>query len=148
MLSTGQSILSIFFLFFTLGPYSEPYLLVRSSSTITAIDLKTLNKTVVISGLGAAAMDIDTVEKSLYFRDGNSISKFNLDPDGSNMCAEVIVKNAAARDLAIDWLGRRMFWTEYSKKRICAANLKGTNRDVLVNTKGEPYGIAFHEMTK
>ena len=119
----------------------------RSSFAITAIDLKTLNASVVISGLGGAAMDIDTVEKSLYFQDGNSISKLNLDSDRSDMCPEVIVKNAAARDLAIDWLGRRMFWTEYSKKRICEANLNGTNRHVLVKTTGEPYGIAFHAMT-
>ena len=143
MLLSGRSILSIFLLFFTSGPYYEPYLLVRSRSAITAIDLKTLNKTVVISGLGGAAMDIDTVEKRLYFQDGSSISKLNLDAD---ICAEVIVKNTAARDLAIDWLGRRMFWTDYSKKRISVANLNGTSRHVLVNTTGEPYGIAFDAM--
>ena len=89
-------------------------------------------------------MDIDTVEKRLYFQDGNSISKLNLDAD---ICAEVIVKNAAARDLAIDWFGRRMFWTEYSKKRISAANLNGTSRHVLVKTTGKPYGIAFDAET-
>ena len=116
----------------------------RSSSAITVIDLKTLNKTVVISGLGGAAMDIDTVEKHLYFQDGNSISKLNLDAD---VCVEVIVKNASAGDLAIDWLGRRMFWTEYSKKQISVANLNGTSRHVLVETTGEPYGIAFDAMT-
>ena len=115
----------------------------RSSYEIRAIDLKTLNTTVVISGLRGAAMDIDTVEKNLYFQDGKSVSKLNLDPDRSDMCAEVIIKNAAVHDLAIDWLGRRILWTEYSKKRISEANLNGTNRHVLVNTTGEPYGIAF-----
>ena len=115
-------------------------MLVRSSSAITAIDLKTLNTTIVISGLGGAAMDIDTVERTLYFQDGNSLSKLNLD---ANMCAEVIVKNAIAYDLAIDWLGRRIFWTEHSEKRIFVANLYGKDKSMLVRTTGEPYGIAL-----
>ena len=86
-------------------------------------------------------MDIDTVEKKLYFQDGSGISRFNLDDE--DICVEVIAKETTASDIAIDWLGRRIFWTEHIEKRIFRANLNGKERSVLVKATGKPYGIAL-----
>ena len=131
--------------FFVLGVYSELYLLIRSSSTLTAIDLKTLNTTGVIGGLGGAAMDIDRIENKLYFQDKNSISRFNLDED---ICVEVVVENATAQALAIDWKGRRLFWTEQRDQRVMVANLNGTETTVLVNTTKKPHAIALDPLER
>ena len=117
----------------------------RSRSAITAIDLETLNTTTVISGLSGAAMDIDTSENKLYFQDGNQISRLSLEDD---ICVKVIVKNASAYDLAIDWIGGRMYWTANTKKQIFVANLDGKNRRMLANTTGKPYGIAFDALRR
>ena len=100
---------------------------------------------VVISGLGGRAMDIDTVDNKLYFQDGNGISRVKLD---ENICVEVFVKNASADDMAIHWIGRRIFWTESEVKRIFVAKLDGKERKVQINTTGNPYGIALDPLER
>ncbi len=119
--------------------------MIRSWSAITAIDLKTLQRMVVISGLGGRAMDIDTGDNKLYFQDGNGISRVKL---GEEICVEVIVKDASADDIAIDWEGRRILWTESEVKKIFVAKLDGKKRKVEINTTGNPYGIALDPLKR
>ena len=114
-------------------------MLIKSKSEIHAIDLTTLNKTVVIGGLPGRAMEIDTVDNKLYIADNNSISRVNLD----DMCVDVFLENVSVHDMAIDLLKRRIFWTEYLKKQIFVANLDGKNRSVPINTTNYPFGIAM-----
>ena len=65
----------------------------------------TLDTSVVISGLARWAMDIDTVDKKLYFRQGDNISRANF--DGSRV--EVVVERAKPFSVRVDWKGRRIF---------------------------------------
>ena len=78
----------------------------------------------------STAIDIDTVEMKLYFENNSHISRAHI--NGTNV--EVIIKNANAERMAIDWIGRRIFWTESSSKRISVADLDGKERRVLANT--------------
>ncbi|CAB4012232.1 Hypothetical predicted protein, partial [Paramuricea clavata] len=121
------------------GPSAEPYLLIKSKSEIHDIDLTTLNTTVVIRGLTGRKMEIDTVDNNLYIADNNSISRINL----VDMCVEVILQNVSVDDMAVDWIQRRLYWAEYSKKRIFEANLDGKNKTVLINTTSYPSSIAM-----
>jgi hypothetical protein len=120
--------------------------LIKSKSEVHAIDLTTLNTTVttlnttvVIRGLAGRAMEIDTVDNNLYIADNNSISRVNL----VDMCVEVILQNVSVDDMAVNWIQRRLYWTEYSKKKIFVANLDGKNKTVLMNTTSYPSGIAM-----
>ena len=84
-------------------------------------------------------MAIDTKNEKLYFEDNNTISSANLDGTG----VEVIIKNANIFKMAIDWIGRRIFWTQYSPNGISVANLNGKERRLLINTPPyESFGIA------
>ena len=96
----------------------------------------TLDTTVVISGLVGRAMDIDTVDKKLYFENGTNISRANY--DGSSV--EVIVQNVDPRNVRVDWKGRRIFWTK--NKEISMATLNGQERRVLKTTESNPYDLA------
>jgi hypothetical protein len=116
-------------------------LLIKSKSEIHAIDLTTLNTTVVIGGLERGTMVIDTVDNNLYIADNNSISRVDL--DDQDMCVEVILQNVSPVDMAVNWIQRRLYWTEYSKKQIFVATLDGENRTVLMNTTSYPSGIAM-----
>ena len=109
---------------------------IRSWTEILAIDLLTLDTTVVISGLTHQAIDIDTVDKKLYFREGNNISRANY--DGSSV--KVIVQNAEPYRVRVDWKGRRIFWT--NSKDISMATLNGQERRVLRTTENDPYDLA------
>ena len=113
---------------------------IRSRNEILAIDLLTLDTSVVISGLTDWAMDIDTVDKKLYFGKGNNISRANY--DGSS--EEVIVQNAEPYKIRVDWKGRRIFWTKtiVGSKEIFIATLNGHERRVLRTTESEPLDLA------
>ena len=90
---------------------------IRSASEIKAIDLLTHDATHVADRLGYGigytcngGLAIDIKDKKLYFGDGNgSLSQANLDGSGR----KVILKNAKIHKMAIDWIGRRIFWTKY-----------------------------------
>ncbi len=125
------------------GPYPQPHLFIRSSSEIKAIDLLTHDTTVVIPALKnklGNAMAIHTMDMKLYFGENGGISRANLDGTG----VEVILKNANVFRMAIDWIGRRIFWTKYPyERRIFVVNLDGKEERTLIRTGAlEVYGIA------
>ena len=79
----------------------------------------------------------------LYFENNSHISRAHS--NGTNV--EVIIKNANAEKIVIDWIGRRIFWTESSSKRISVADLDGKERRVLVNTIKSPRDIEIDATT-
>ena len=83
------------------------------------------------------AIEIDTVEMKLYFEDDGYIKV------RENNREDVIVPDAYVEKMTVDWIGRRIFWTEQSPNRICVANLHGKGRRVIANTLGKPLGIAI-----
>ena len=84
-------------------------------------------------------MAIDINNKKLYFEDNNAISSANLDGTG----VEVILKNANIRKMAIDWIGRRIFWTQSNRNGISVANLNGKERRLLIQTSPhKPFGLS------
>ena len=112
----------------------------RYKYEIQAIGLLTLNKGVVISGsaMEGKGMDIDTVDKKLYFTQGKDISRANF--DGSSI--EVVVADAYPWRVRVDWKGRRIFWTQYVYNEISIAALNGEERRVLRATENRPYDLA------
>ena len=122
------------------GFYPESYPLVVSHSEIHAIDLLTHDKTGVISGLkDSKTIAIDMVDMKLYFDDNKDISKANL--DGSDV--ELIIKKANPNKMAIDWIGRRIFWTHNASYGISVADLNGSNRNWLIKLSSWANGIAI-----
>ena len=121
--------------------YPHPYLFIRSGSEIEAVDLLTHDVTRVVDKLGGSnGLAIDIKERILYFGDGNGrLSKANFDGSGR----KVILKNAKVYKMAIDWIGRRIFWTKnLLEKRIFVVNMDGKHERTLTSTKEKPYGIA------
>ena len=80
-------------------------------------------------------MDIDTVDKKLYFDKGTNISRANY--DGSSV--EVIVQNVDPGSVRVDWKGRRIFWIKNND--ISIATLNGQDRRVLKTTESDPYDL-------
>ncbi|CAB4016575.1 Hypothetical predicted protein, partial [Paramuricea clavata] len=96
-------------------PYPEPYLFIGENSGIDAIDLLTHGKTVVIPGLKENyGMATDKAEMKIYFRNGSSISRANL--DGTDV--EVFLENANIWKMEFDWITRRLFWRTWAEGRI------------------------------
>ena len=127
-----------------LCPGPPPYLFMNTWNDIKAVHLSTERKGVVTSGLQySEAIAIDTVEMKLYFENNNGIWMREI----NRVEVKVIIKNANVEKMAIDWIGRRIFWTESSSKRISVATLDGKDRRVLTPTIRNPRGIAIDSTT-
>ena len=118
---------------------------IRSASEIKAIDMLTHDATRVADRLdfgygNNGGLGIDIKDKKLYFGDGNgSLSQANFYGSGR----KVILKNAKVYMMAIDWIGRRIFWTKFpTEQRIFVVNMDGKYERTLTGTKRDAYGIA------
>ena len=121
-------------------PGTTPYLFMNTGDDIQAVHLSTERQGVVTSGLRySQSIAIDTVEMKLYFENNNGIWMREI----NRVEVKVIIKNANVEKMAIDWIGRRIFWTQSSSKRISVATLDGKERRVLTNTVRTPCGIAI-----
>ena len=85
-------------------------------------------------------MGLDIKNKKVYFGDGNgSLSQVNFDGSGR----KVILKNAKVDKMAVDWIGRRLFWTNiHLERKIFVVNMDGKNKRTLTTTQERAYGIA------
>jgi hypothetical protein len=111
-------------------------------SGIDAIDLLTHDKTGVIRGLKKnEGMAINTVEMKIYFGNGSSIYRANLDGTG----VEVFVQTGDdVFKMSIDWLGDRLFCirTSNSREPIFVIYLDGQETRTLLKTSSDKYDIA------
>ena len=105
-------------------------MLLANKTTIMAVDLTTLDTTVVINGKqNIWALDIDTIKKKMYFAGMNKEIRW-ANYDGTY--EESVVKKAETQALTIDWIGRRIFWVEWTKGTLNVATLDGKDSRTLI----------------
>jgi hypothetical protein len=93
--------------------------------------LLTHGKTVVIRGLKENyGMATDKAEMKIYFRNGSSISRANLDGTG----VEVFLENADIYNVDFDWITRRLFWCISTDQRIYVMSLHNKKKRQLTET--------------
>ena len=100
----------------------------------------THGKTVVIPGLKENyALATDKREMKIYFRNGSSISRANLDGTG----VEVFLKNADIWQVEFDWTRRRLFWVSITwPRRIYVTYLESPEKTELTKAGFWNYDIA------
>ena len=75
-------------------------------------------------------MATDKAEMKIYFRNGSSISRANLDGTG----VEVFLENADIGQVEFDFITRRLFWRTGTDARIYAMYLHNKEKRVLTET--------------
>ena len=75
-------------------------------------------------------MATDKAEMKIYFRNGSSISRANLDGTG----VEVFFENADIWKVDFDWITRRLFWNTWTDERIYVMSLHNKKRIQLTET--------------
>ncbi|XP_028416145.1 pro-epidermal growth factor-like [Dendronephthya gigantea] len=113
-------------------PYPEQYMFLANETAILAIDLITLDTRVVVDGKrNIGTLGIDLEEKKIYFAEyEKEIRRANFD----GTYEEIIVNDAEAWLLTIDWIGRRILWTKYFKQTINVVTLEGKDNRTLSKT--------------
>jgi hypothetical protein len=101
--------------------------------------LLTHGKTVVIPGLKENnGMATDKREMKIYFGNGTSMSRANLDGTG----VEVFLENANIWQVNFDWITRRLFWCTGTEQWIYVMSLHNKKKRQLTETGLRNYDIA------
>uniref|UniRef100_A0A2C9KAN0 EGF-like domain-containing protein n=1 Tax=Biomphalaria glabrata TaxID=6526 RepID=A0A2C9KAN0_BIOGL len=77
------------------------------------------------------AIDIDVNRSQIYFSDTVLKKIFRTSIDGTNLTEIVATGIDVVEDIAVDWIGKNLYWTDYGMETIEVVNLAGENRMVL-----------------
>ena len=123
---------------------AEPWILFGNRHDIRKIRSDGSEYKVVTSGLkGIVGIDFDVADNYVYYTDVISevIKRTKLDQLNSS---ETLVQHLHTPDgLTIDWVGRKMYWTDTGLKKIEVADLDGKNNMELLTVElAEPRAVA------
>ncbi|KAI4872410.1 hypothetical protein NFI96_033211 [Prochilodus magdalenae] len=92
------------------------------------------------------AVDYDPVQSVVYFASAErkQIERISID-GGSREQLLSTGPDSSPEGLALDWVNRKLYWTDGGSSSICRSSLGGQEREVLVLEKlMKPRGIAVH----
>ena len=97
------------------------------------------------------AIDFDYAEQLIFWSDSGeeNIRSIKLGPDGSpelGSKVQDVISNELGmpESLAVDWIGKKLYWTDTEKTRIEVANYDGSHRGLLFKENLEhPNSIAL-----
>lgn len=102
-------------------------------------------RTFTASVENAVALAWDSVENMVYWSDIKEKSIFKANPMGANKTAVIASGLDVTEGLAVDWIGRNLYWVDSSLKTLEMASLSPPNhRTVLFNQNmSQPRGLAL-----
>lgn len=125
----------------------KPYLLFANSFDIREVSLSGDDYKPIISIWSSiVALAVDTRDAMVYWAD-NYNQTISRAPMGNPSQVKVIMNNITLpKGLDVDWIGRKLYWTDSSSKSISVSNLDGSGRKVLIRggPREEFRGIAVH----
>ena len=87
---------------------------------------------------GSIAVDYDLTEKWMYWTDINNetIQRTRLlkEDDVETKVETIITSTRTPDGIAVDWVARKLYWTDAWYKRIEVSELDGTKRRVLIDS--------------
>lgn len=106
--------------------------------------------TPVATGMMAIGIDKDCIEGRVYWSDISAKAIYSSKYDGTDKKTFVSENVISPEGVAVDWISRRLYWTDSGKDTIEVASLdNSTLRTVIIN-KGlvNPRGIAVDPMQR
>ena len=121
----------------------EPFIIYSNLTNLNSLDLNNFVQTNILGGLDfVVPLGVDTVDKHIYFGEHTLGRIYRSNYDGSSKTL-IIDEVVNVEGVAIDWIGRKMYWTTYKSETIEVATLDGKYRKVLINAGLEyPRGMA------
>lgn len=95
--------------------------------------------------INVVALDFDVQEQRMYFCDVSAKTIFRSFVNGSGEKESVIRHDSHGLEgLAVDWVGRKLYWLDRHSKHLDVSELNGTNRKTLKAGIADPRAIAVH----
>lgn len=91
------------------------------------------------------ALDFDVQEEELYFADVSAKVIYKSKINGTEKTEVIKHDSHGLEGLAIDWIGRKLYWLDRHTKHLEVAELDGRNRRTLMNEDiNDPRAIVAH----
>ncbi|XP_022800387.1 protocadherin Fat 4-like [Stylophora pistillata] len=118
---------------------AEPFLIFGNTVDIRRVNLDGTGYDYVVRGLtNVVGLDFDIKTQMIYWSDVGvkKIQRVHINDGLDPMKIEDIIAEdlGIPEDVAVDWTGRKLFWTDANKKIISVVNLDGTQRKALIAT--------------
>ncbi|XP_059057986.1 low-density lipoprotein receptor-related protein 2 [Achroia grisella] len=99
--------------------------------------------------MNVVAVDFDVKEQKMYFADVSAKTIYRSDYSDPNPTKEVVIRHDshALEGIAIDWIGRKLYWLDRHSKNLDVAELDGTRRKTLKTGIADPRAIVVHPGT-
>ncbi|XP_077997838.1 low-density lipoprotein receptor-related protein 2-like [Glandiceps talaboti] len=123
-----------------------PYLIFSNRYYIRRLSLDRTHYELIAQGFSSVvALDFDVREERLYFIDvpKSILQRMYLNGTGLETIVEHYIPDGEG--IAVDWVGRKIYWADRTNDMIEVAELDGKNRKALVSSGlSEPRAIAAH----
>ena len=93
------------------------------------------------------ALDIDFAHSHVYWSDISDRFLYRAPIDSEKENTVILLKNLGqVQGLTVDWIGRKLYWTDEAAKRIDVAELNGKINGTIINLdqNSEPRAIVCH----
>lgn len=100
--------------------------------------------------MNVVALDFDSQENYLYFCDVTAKtifrSKYGMDDEQATVEREPVIRHDShgLEGIAIDWVGRKLYWLDRHSKNLDVSELDGTRRKTLRSGVVDPRAIVVH----
>ncbi|XP_041472474.1 low-density lipoprotein receptor-related protein 4-like [Lytechinus variegatus] len=134
---------------FTCNQDLDKFLVFAHKTDVRIVSLETQYAVDVVSPIdeitNAVAVDVDTVQRKLYWADKVTHTIMRSSLNGSDVETVLDTCLDTVEGITVDSGGQKLYWTDAGRKRIEVADVNGSNRKVLVwRDLEEPRGIALH----
>ncbi|KAJ0178036.1 hypothetical protein K1T71_005859 [Dendrolimus kikuchii] len=99
--------------------------------------------------MNVVAIDFDIKEEQMYFADVSAKTIYRSNYTDPNPTKEVVVRHDShgLEGIAIDWIGRKLYWLDRHSKNLDVSELDGTRRKTLKTGIADPRAIVVHPGT-
>ncbi|XP_066588132.1 low-density lipoprotein receptor-related protein 2 isoform X2 [Prorops nasuta] len=94
--------------------------------------------------INVVALDADYAQEMLYFCDVTAKTIFRANVNGGEKEAIIRHDSLGLEGIAIDWVGRKLYWLDRHAKHLDVSELDGTNRKTLQSGIADPRAIVVH----
>ncbi|XP_033123556.1 protocadherin Fat 4-like [Anneissia japonica] len=145
-------LISVYISLFVSEPEAaDPFLAFSNTVDIRRFDLDGTNYKVVAFDLSnVVALDFDFSSSNIYWCDDISHKIQRTQLTGRRAVRDVVTSNVEEpRGIAVDWVGRKIYWTDTARGVIESVDLNGENRTAVITEHvTKPHAIVLHPHEK
>ncbi|XP_012271678.1 low-density lipoprotein receptor-related protein 2 [Orussus abietinus] len=127
---------------------SEPWLIFTNKYYVRNMSIDATRYSLMHQDLiNVVALDADYANEMLYFCDVTAKTIYRAPLNGGEKEPIIRHDSHGLEGIAIDWVGRKIYWLDRHSKHLDVAELDGTNRKTLKSEIADPRAIVVHPGT-